>query len=399
MEQPLAIVDDESELGHLLCEMVSREGFLPLYFKHGGAFVEYYRNNPELKLVILDLIMPEKDGIEVLRSLAELNADLGIILVSGCDDSILHAAHRLARESSLNVLSSLHKPIRAAELRQVLSSPTAREIMNKEVSDASADFSRRELFQAIHDNELILHYQPKLEISNRKLVGFEALVRWQHPSAGLVPPDHFIPLAERYDIIDQLTDWVLRQVLLQLTGCQVDGRRLCVAINLSVKTLTDLSLPESLSQLVRDRFLDPSCIVLEITESALMERVTTVLDILTRLRMKGFSLSIDDFGTGYSSLVQLHRIPFTELKIDRSFIGVMKDDVEARAIVESCILLGKKMGMRIVAEGVEDQVTWEMLEQMGCDVAQGFLIARPMPYEQMMEWLQRYANEPGFLPS
>ncbi|KXJ40270.1 MAG: hypothetical protein AXA67_10440 [Methylothermaceae bacteria B42] len=384
----LAIVDDEPELGQLLCEMAAKDGFDPLYFENGSAFIEFYRSHPNLNLVILDLLMPEMDGVEVLRKLAELDAEIGIILVSGYDESVLHAARRFASESCLNILASFCKPVRFPELKQMFNSLSANTLEKDSGTDGCGELPRHELQQAIDNDDLRLHYQPKIQMRGKQLVGVEVLVRWQHPHLGLLPPKCFIPLAEREDLIGDLTEWVLRQAVGQLSQWPAESDSITLAVNVSSQVITHLSLPEHLALMIQERQLNPLRITLEITESALMEQLIPSLDILTRLRMKGFYLSIDDFGTGYSSMVQLHRIPFTELKIDRSFIFAMKEDAEARAIVESCILLGKKLGMTVVAEGVEDQITWDLLEEMGCDIAQGFFMARPMPFHQLNHWLQ-----------
>ncbi|HHJ40513.1 MAG TPA: EAL domain-containing protein [Methylothermaceae bacterium] len=388
MKQMLAIVDDEPELGQLLCEMAAKDGFDPLYFENGSAFIEFYRSHPNLNLVILDLLMPEMDGVEVLRKLAELDAEIGIILVSGYDESVLHAARRFASESCLNILASFCKPVRFPELKQMFNSLSANTLEKDSGTDGCGELPRHELQQAIDNDDLRLHYQPKIQMRGKQLVGVEVLVRWQHPHLGLLPPKCFIPLAEREDLIGDLTEWVLRQAVGQLSQWPAESDSITLAVNVSSQVITHLSLPEHLALMIQERQLNPLRITLEITESALMEQLIPSLDILTRLRMKGFYLSIDDFGTGYSSMVQLHRIPFTELKIDRSFIFAMKEDAEARAIVESCILLGKKLGMTVVAEGVEDQITWDLLEEMGCDIAQGFFMARPMPFHQLNHWLQ-----------
>lgn len=388
MKQMLAIVDDEPELGQLLCEMAAKDGFDPLYFESGSAFIEFYRSHPNLNLVILDLLMPEMDGVEVLRKLAEIEAEIGIILVSGYDESVLHAARRFASESCLNILASFFKPVRFPELKQMFNSLSVDTLEKDSGTDGCGEFSRHELQQAIDNGDLRLHYQPKIQMRGKQLVGVEVLVRWQHPHLGLLPPKCFIPLAEREDLIGDLTEWVLRQAVGQLSQWPAESDGITLAVNVSSQVITHLSLPEHLALMIQEWQLNPLRITLEITESALMEQLIPSLDILTRLRMKGFYLSIDDFGTGYSSMVQLHRIPFTELKIDRSFIFAMKEDAEARAIVESCILLGKKLGMTVVAEGVEDQITWDLLEEMGCDIAQGFFMARPMPFHQLNYWLQ-----------
>jgi EAL domain-containing protein (putative c-di-GMP-specific phosphodiesterase class I) len=188
--------------------------------------------------------------------------------------------------------------------------------------------------------------------------------------------------------MSELTHWVIDKTVKQVQLWQDAGFTTTVSVNISALDITGLMLPEQLAELLKSNKLNPSHLTLEITESALMGELVTSLDILTRLRLKGIRLSIDDFGTGYSSLSQLHRVPFTELKIDSSFVRNMSHDDEARAIVRTCIILGHELSMRVVAEGVETEENLEFLKQMGCDIAQGYLIARPMPASELMEWVK-----------
>ena len=218
------------------------------------------------------------------------------------------------------------------------------------------------------------------------MVGVEALVRWQHPEQGIIYPEHFLPLVEQSSMMNVLTRWVLEKAVKQGQLCQGAGFSMDVSVNMSALDITGLMLPEQLAELLDDNKLDATHLTLEITESALMGKLVTSLDILTRLRLKGINLSIDDFGTGYSSLSQLHRIPFSELKIDRSFVSKMGEDNEARAIVKTCIMLGHELNMRVVAEGVETEQQLELLKQMGCDLAQGYFIAKPMSGSELMNW-------------
>ncbi len=253
---------------------------------------------------------------------------------------------------------------------------------------AMRELGAAELQQAIRDEQLVLHYQPQVEMATGLVAGVEALVRWQHPILGLIYPNHFISLAEREGLMGALTRWVIGGVVRQEQLWRDAGMLVSISANISADNITSLTLPEQIAELLADNKLDPTRLTLEVTETALMGELVTSLDILTRLRLKGMGLSIDDFGTGYSSLSQLHRIPFTELKIDLSFVSNMTVDAEARAIVKTCILLGHELNMKVVAEGVEDQRTWDLLLGLGCDVAQGYFMARPMPADEMLEWMR-----------
>ena len=240
--------------------------------------------------------------------------------------------------------------------------------------------------RAITGGELVNHYQPKVELATGALVGVEALVRWQHPQAGLVFPDQFIAMAEAHDLIDELTHAVLSAALRQEHLWQDAGLDIQVAVNISMDNLAALEFPDLVSQWAHEAGVDLSNVVLEVTESRLMKDVRAPLDILTRLRLKRVGLSIDDFGTGHSSLAQLRDIPFDELKLDRSFISGAAEDSALRAIVEATLAMARQLGMRSVAEGLETRADWDFLRALGCDVAQGYFIARPMPGSDVRGW-------------
>jgi EAL domain-containing protein (putative c-di-GMP-specific phosphodiesterase class I) len=199
-----------------------------------------------------------------------------------------------------------------------------------------------------------------------------------------------LPTAEKHDLIDELTWDVLQQSMTQCKLWQDQNLSVQVAINMSAHTLKELDIPEKMERLVRQHDLQTSQFVLEITESALMQELIKSLDILTRLRMKGFNLSIDDFGTGYSSLIQLYRAPFSEIKVDRSFVSEMENAPEAATIVETIILMGHKLNMKTVAEGVETESCKKRLAELECDQAQGYLFAKPMPGERIYDWFSTH---------
>jgi EAL domain-containing protein (putative c-di-GMP-specific phosphodiesterase class I) len=232
-----------------------------------------------------------------------------------------------------------------------------------------------------------LHYQPKASLETGEVDGVEALVRWIHPERGMVPPDEFIPLAEQTGVIKPLTAWVLDAALAQCRAWRDSGLELTVAVNLSVRNLLDAHLPESIAGLLSRYALPPSALELEITESTIVADQVRALDVLTRLNAMGIGLSVDDFGTGYSSLAYLKDLPVSELKIDRKFVNNMTEDGDDAFIVRSTIDLGRNLGLQVVAEGVETQAVWDQLAALGCDVAQGYFLTRPLPPADLTEWL------------
>jgi len=386
MNQPkLIVIDDETDLAGFVCDVAEQAGFDAEQFSNARVFKDQYKECADI--IVLDLMMPGIDGIEIIRFLAEIQCDALLILMSGFDSGVLHSAQKLAAEHGLNLVGSLNKPFRAHQLEQLLSGLiiTAKSLhANTPIEPPGVD----ELRHALTHDELVVYYQPKVGLSDSTstVAAVEALVRWQHPERGLIAPDLFIPIAEQHNLIDDLTWVVLEQSLTQCRSWLDRGTAVQLAINMSANTLKELDLPEKVGQLIMKHGLQPKQIVMEITEFALMQELVKSLDILTRLRMKGIHLSIDDFGTGYSSLVQLHRAPFSEIKIDRSFISEMETDPEAATIVETIIMLGHKLNMKTVAEGVETVSCQKKLTELGCDQAQGYLFARPMPGDDVFPW-------------
>ncbi len=248
-----------------------------------------------------------------------------------------------------------------------------------------------ELRHAIDRDQLLLHYQPEIDFTTRRVRGVEALARWQHPEHGFIPPDQFIPSAEQTGLIKPLTRWVLDMALRQCEAWRRAGIRLDMAVNLSARNLHDPQLPDQVTELLKTYGVAPAVLKLEITESAIMADAGRAMDILTRLRDIGVRLSIDDFGTGYSSLGYLDRLPVDEIKIDRSFTMDLLGNGNGAMIVPCTIDLGHRLGLHVVAEGVEDQEVWNRLAALGCDAAQGYHLSRPLPAEALTHWLRESA--------
>jgi diguanylate cyclase (GGDEF)-like protein len=244
-----------------------------------------------------------------------------------------------------------------------------------------------ELRVALQSNQLVVHYQPKLDVVSGVISGVEALVRWAHPVRGLVSPDSFLPLAERAGLMGLVAGQVLETSLRDLASWRSQGHQLSVAVNLSVSNLQDVELPQQVEHLLGIHGIPAEALVLEITENILMADAERSGQVLDRLRAIGVRLSVDDYGTGYSSLAYLQALPVDELKLDRSFVTHMSSDPRAATIVRSTIELSHQLGMQMVAEGVEDAAALQMLREGGCDVAQGYHIARPMVAEALTQWL------------
>lgn len=337
-------------------------------------------------LIFCDLQMPDMDGVEFVRYLASIGYRGDLAMVSGEDERILQTVKKLAEAHQIPMLGALAKPVATERLKQVLAASNAVRASPKQRPHIGTPYSPDEIKHAIEAGELVNHYQPKVSLSTGELLGVEALVRWQHPQAGLVFPDAFISIAEEHGHIDRLTEVVLSGALRQLREWQTAGLDIQVAVNLSMDNLAVLDFPERVVQMANDAGVALSSIVLEVTESRLMRDLRAQLDILTRLRLKRISLSIDDFGTGHSSLVQLRDIPFDELKLDRSFVSGAVDDAALRAIVDSTLRMTRQLGIKSVAEGVETRADWIFLRDLGCDVSQGYFISKPMPGRDLLSW-------------
>ena len=246
--------------------------------------------------------------------------------------------------------------------------------------------------RAIHAHELVNHYQPKVRMTTGEVVGVEVLVRWQHREFGLVLLKWFIPMAEQFGMLDELAGVVIQNALRQSRRWVSMGRSIDIAINISMSNLGSLDFPDRLAQMAGDVGLSLNNLILEITEAQVMTDPRSQLDILARLKLKGIRLSIDDFGTGYSNLAQLRDLPFDELKIDRGFVHQAGADPSRHAILTASIGLARKFGMQTVGEGVEDRKDWHVLRQAGCDIAQGYFIAKPMLGDALSGWLEAWAT-------
>ena len=388
----ILLVDDEPFVHKLLARQLANLGFndvisceratdaLALMESGGGAF----------GLILCDLQMPEMDGVEFVRQLVRIKYAGGLVLVSGEDGRILQTAEKLSRAHQLDVLGALHKPVSPEQLRQVLSNHSPREGMMSHA--ARKIYASDELWRAITGGKLINYYQPKVDLASGMVSGVETLVRWQHPQDGLVLPDQFIATAEEHGHIDELTHVVLTNALRQARIWLDAGLSLHVAVNVSMDNLHSLEFPDFVARAAAKAGVPPSCLVLEVTESRLMKNPLASLDILARLRLKHIGLSIDDFGNGHSSLSQLRDIPFDELKVDRSFVHGASRDPSLRAILEASLGMARKLDMKTVAEGVEDQEDWDFLRAAGCDTAQGYFIAKPMRAEEIGRWFEAWAE-------
>ena len=388
----ILLVDDDPFALKLVGHQLAQLGYVHVhpFDRPEEALATLATDVAAFDLVLLDLQMPGIDGIEFVRHLAALKFAGGVALISGEDDRVLQATFRLASAHNLAVVGALHKPVTPGQLEVLLGALTRAAVQHPRARVDHKTYPAARLAQAISSGELRNVYQPKVELATGRLVGMETLVRWQHPEDGLVFPDQFITLAEEQGLIEELTRVVLEGAIKQSQEWDAAGIRVHVGVNVSMDNLSDLDFPDMVERALLASGMPNRSLVLEVTESRLMTNAVASLDILARLRLKRISLSIDDFGTGHSSLAQLCDIPFDELKVDRGFVHGASSDPAKHAILDASIALARQLGMRTVAEGVEDRADWDFLRRSGCDVAQGYFVAKPMAPQELAAWIVQW---------
>ena len=376
----LLVLDDDEATGRLVSRIATAAGFVAAATTTADEFDAAYRAAmPDV--VVLDLQLGDTDGVEQLRALAHRKFAGSLILVSGFDGRVLATTRALAGDLGLSVAAALGKPIDVPELRQVL----------KVIQARGESLSVQRLLQAIRTDELILEYQPIVACRTRSLCKLEALVRWQHPELGRLTPDRFIPMAESdAETINEFTDWVIGTAVRDYAWLRTADIAVPIAVNVSARNLRDLSFPDRVGRLLKLAGIPPDQICFEITETAVFHDVTTTMDILARIRLKGIQLAIDDFGTGYSSMKMLRQMPFSALKLDRSFVDDLATSSDSRAITQCIVDLANNMDLESIAEGVETEEIATMLEKMGVDFLQGYLIARSMPVSNLPGWSRQW---------
>lgn len=382
----MLVIDDEEDICDLIAEIGMR----------GGLDVRTL-SNPENVLatlaeftpdfIMLDLMMPNTDGVELLRLLAEHIKEAKLCLISGSDTRVLNSARRLGSAHGLNVIAALEKPLSVS----VLSS-----LFDQIIAGGQEAGGTTNLAQAIANGQFTLHYQPVIHMKTREVKGAEALARWTHPHRGTLLPDAFLEQVVNDGLMQALTDVVVDTSMHQIAKWHQAGEKLTLSMNVTASTLLDLNLPDRMSELCKQHGIPPEKLILEVTESEAMRDVTRTMDVLLRMRIRNIGVSIDDFGTGHSSLRELQRMPFSEMKIDKSFVIDMVKNKDCAVIVNSIIDLAHNLGLKAVAEGVEDERIWRMLEEKGCDYAQGFFMGKPMPANEFDVWLKNWRSKPAF---
>ncbi|MGN5059588.1 EAL domain-containing response regulator [Aeromonas caviae] len=384
-ELAIMVVEDHNFQRKALMHQIRGLGYGNLLEAQDGEEALAQCQHHRVDILFCDLRMPGMDGMALLRRLSLGGFRGGIVLCSALEDDVVDAVLRMSRAYGLQVLGRIEKPASPQQIAQLIGAWRPQQVCSQE--EDGYHLTLDELRRALDQDQLLPWYQPKVGFHNGEWLGMEALARWQHPEYGLISPARFIPLAEHNGLIDPLTEVIIGKALRDGHLWEKTGLSLNLSMNLSTTSLIEGDLCNTLLSHCQRWSINPELITLEVTESAFVD-LGKSLEVLTRLRMHGFGLSIDDFGTGYSSMQQLALLPFTELKLDRSFVDRCYEDPSRLAIIESSIELARKLGLKSVAEGVEDEATWQLLAKLGCDQCQGFFSARPMPREELMGWHQ-----------
>ncbi|TXH98254.1 MAG: EAL domain-containing protein [Rheinheimera sp.] len=341
-------------------------------------------------LLICDLEMPDIDGIELINLLSARHIRSGLIIASGRERSLLSAVELMASTEGLYVLGALQKPVAEAELLALVRKYQQDDLKQKQACEQRERLllGKEELQQALTERRFVLHYQPKIDFATVKLTGAEALVRLQGTDGQLIFPNDFIPLCERFGLIDELSYQVIELAIAQQQRWLAAGLSLSISVNLSAYSFEQSEFSARVIALIKDCAVPPNSLIFEVTETGVIKDIGRALAILTRLRLFGCGLSIDDYGTGYSSVKQLSQIPFTELKVDRSLVDGISTKAHLQVIFESTLSMCQKLGIELVAEGVERPDDWHYLQQAGCNIAQGYLISPPLPEQRFCQWVQ-----------
>jgi EAL domain-containing protein (putative c-di-GMP-specific phosphodiesterase class I)/FixJ family two-component response regulator len=369
------VVDDHDFQRNALMHLLHGLGAQCVLGAVDGAQALRIMEEDSVDLVICDLDMPQMDGMECLRHIGMAHPGIAVIIHSAQVASVVDSVAAMAKAYGVKVLGVLSKPLKSDQLEALLVLRPASEVIEPA---GVAKSSVEEIRAGVADGQFVPFYQPKVDIASERIVGVEALARWNHPRLGVLGPNTFIETLERTGQIGELTLSLLSGVAQACHGWNERGWNLDASVNLSTVMICNPSVAAQLSRTVAAAGIKPDQITFEVTETVAITNLAPALENLTRLRMRGFGLSVDDFGTGYSSMQQLLRIPFTELKIDQSFVRNCDTIQSSMAAVRSSIDIARALSLKTVAEGVQSRAEFEAVRSAGCDMVQGFYFARPL---------------------
>ncbi len=383
----LLVISEDQDIRHAFETVARKRGGVTVAFD--GDTVDDVHDVLEAALVVIDLDTSALDGIRLLAALSEHGSRVPVLLVGDCDSRTLDITRRIGEKRGLSMLRPLCKPADAGDVCRAVHSV---------VPMTAPQVVPADLVTAIERGQFRLHYQPMQDLGNGAVFGVEALLRWEHPDYGQLGPDRVIPVAEAHGLMGAVTRWVAGEAFEQYARWKQGGWNFRISINVSAEELRDPRFVDDIADLARRHGVPFPNIAIEITESRVIAEEVEVLETLARLRLLGMHLAIDDFGTGYSSLGRLRDMPFTEIKIDKSFVMAAGVSDWDREIVRVISMLGRRSGMTVVAEGVDSREALKIVGAMNCHVAQGFHISEPLPADELTEWLYDEGVPTGVLP-
>lgn len=390
LDNGVLVVDDSERHRYEIISWLNSQNISKIYEAADGASaLRLIKSLPAMPdVVILDLEMPGMDGVEFLQVLEEKDLRPAIIIVTSADDILIGSVATMIEAMGFKLLGSYQKPCSRELIEEALNryfDDLKGQGIIGDLVNTSVDYDL--LKQAIQSSTICPYYQPKMDLKTGKCVGVEALARWWDPKGNPISPTDFIPLAEKFDLIDELTIALVNRILMDIEYWKLNKHNIPVSVNISPLSLKNRKFISFLINLVETNRISPKMITFEITEGRLVENLSETLANTNRLRLKNFSFSIDDFGTGFSSMEKLSLFPFTELKIDQHFVKTGLDNSKSFEMLGAFIAMGKKLGITTVAEGVENIDQLCMLKELGCDQIQGNYPGKPMSAQFLISWI------------
>lgn len=389
------VVEDNDFQRRWLTVMLANLGATKIIEAHDGLSALQLLQDPAkgIDICFIDLKLPGMDGMELIRHMARNDNPVSIVLASALDPSLVFSVESMSHAYGVNLLGTVEKPVTPERLAELIGRhvpPHQRGITHD--GHKHPALSMEDIVHGIRDDQFVPYFQPKVEIETGKIKGIEAFARWQHPEYGLISPNAFIPLLEAGGDIQNFTWNIIDKSIATCRWLQDIGRPLSVSINVSTAPLTELSFAERFAECTARHGAEPEHMIIEITESASTTEIPTYLENLARLRMQGFVLAVDDYGTGNASMHHHLRIPFSELKIDRSFVAGAGQHAAVGVALRSSLELAKELKRESTAVGVETREDWELLRKLGCTNAQGYFIAKPMEDKALPAWMDEWAQ-------
>ena len=383
------VVDDDRDQRYLISRTLAGMGRARVVEAPSGhealAFLD--RSGHAVDIVVTDLQMPQMDGMELVRRIGERKLPVAVILISALDGVLLASAATMAQAYGVRVIGTIEKPGTRAKFYSVLGHFRTPVVVTEAEAGVAFAPTAPDILGGIAAGQIEPFFQAVIELGSGKVVGAEALARWRHPVRGILGPEVFLPPLARAGYLDELSWIMLSMSAMEAGRWRRADLRMTVSVNVSATSLADPGYAHAVTQIVTGHGLEPSEMILELTETEAILNIAAALENLTRLRIKGFGLAIDDYGVGYSSMQALSRMPFTEIKIDRSFVSAAAGDPKYRLMIEHTIAVAHQLGLKTVAEGVETRAECELLGNLGCDRIQGYLVSKPVDGSGFLRWM------------